>query len=133
MADTINIGLLKRTLAQIEANPHLWNPGAGRSETPHGTAYGFAQWAAVLDGATFPVPLPQEWTPIARYISPQGGLTLDRVIPPGGGDTVHVKAYAIRVLGIDEGAAKQLFDPWLKSVDELRRIVADLVARHGAR
>lgn len=111
---SVNVELLQRTLAQIEAHPELWEQREWRTETDCGTAYCFAGWAAVLSGAAF-----------VRH--EDGSLSYEYVIPPGGGDSIWIQDYAAQVLGIGSRHAMDLFDGY-NTLADLRAFVGELTA-----
>lgn len=97
---TVNVPLLRQTLDHIREHPQEWDQQTWRRTTPCGSAMCFAGTAAMLAGATWlrPVPLSD-----VRH-DDEDVL----VVPPGGGvDTVE--GYAIRVLGLTERQAAELF------------------------
>lgn len=116
----VNVELLQKTLAHIEAHPKLWDQTWWRTERVGcGTAYCFAGWAAMLSGAAF-VRLEDRT------------LSNEFVIPAGGGDSIWIQTYAGQALGISSDKAMDLFNGD-NTLADLRRIVGELVAEAGAR
>lgn len=106
---TLNVELLDRTLAHIEAHPEEWDQGAWRCET----GLCFAGTAAVLSGAKWLHPL---------------GHQQDHWVRGRGSQQSEPAAWrAQRLLGLDEDQADELFAAH-NTLDDLRRIVADLKA-----
>jgi hypothetical protein len=111
----INVPLLLRTLEHIEAHPEEWN-----QEKWHcGSAYCFAGHAATLSGAVF----------VTTPGDPDPDDTI-HVLGPGDDKPHAVYYYAAGALGLDPygRAADRLFDG-SNTLDDLRRVVADLTAR----
>jgi len=117
----INVELLKKTLAHIEAHPEQWNQRDWR-DVDHdlrcGTACCFAGWAALLNGSTWDVPDSE----IENYDwdhDPNG----DKLADVDGGRAVS--RVATRALGLTWTQADQLFAGG-NDIEDLRAIVAEL-------
>lgn len=127
MTDTenrnINVELLDRTLAYIEAHPEEWDQGNWRC----GTGMCFAGWAVTLAG--------REWA--GDPGGPAGELLVRKPDEPRfahtlniGEDRIHVEDAAANELGLTEDDRDMFNDD--KTLYDLRDIVADLKAIAGA-
>lgn len=106
---TVNVDLLQRTLAHIEAHPEEWNQGTWRC----GTAACFAGHAAILAGA--------QWAEPDYETAPW--LDNEKVITPSG-ERREVFDYAPEVLGLAHHS-HPLFNA-SNDLEDLRRIVGEL-------
>jgi len=107
---SVNVELLKKTLAHIEAHPEEWNQLEWC-----GTSCCFAGHAALLSGSS-------------RVIDTEGAPVVlwARVRRPDG-KLAHVWDVAEQELGLDEARAERLFQAD-NTIEDLRRIVSDLIA-----
>lgn len=112
---SVNIELLDRTLAQIEAHPEGWEQGTYRCES----GMCFAGWAAVLAGGRWVEP---ENMHSSVLVAEEADPDEDRLHTSG---SVHAHDRARRVLGLDDDTADWLFDGHNKLTD-LRLIVAEI-------
>lgn len=112
----INVDLLDRTLAHVEAHPDEWNQLTYRCES----GLCFAGWAAVLAGG--------RWVEPEKYssvlVAEEGDPDEDRLHTSG---SVHAHDRAQRVLGLDGDTADDLFAAG-NDIHDLRRIVAEIKA-----
>lgn len=109
---TINVELLDRTLAHIEANPERWDQAVYRCAT----GMCFAGWACTLAGGLWIsdddevlVAEPGEW-PTHQW---------------DGEVVATARVRATRILGLDDAQASDLFSAD-NTIEDLRRIVAEL-------
>jgi hypothetical protein len=123
-----NTALLERVLAQIEAAPAQWDQGNYASQTDLangecGTAYCFAGWAVALTypAAKFAFTDTQSHWPTDRT------ATTVVLNPAEFTGPAVIDAVARDLLGISDKTAEVLFEGG-NSLDDLRRMVADLVA-----
>lgn len=140
--NTLNVALLRQTLAYIETHPDEWNQTTWRNtDADYGTACCFAGWAVTLAGGQFEniqyvkldsLPIPADTAETLRDFA----IDLE--------STAHISDAAAWLLGLfgaamgeddgyylDSGAASYLFDPE-NELEDLRRIVAELIAEAGA-
>lgn len=113
---TPNTGLLKQTLAHIEANPNEWEQEFYRCET----GMCFAGWAAQLAGG--------KWAD-----DPDGSYLVAEPEDPTeerDGDLIDIVFRARRILGLTGKQASKLFAAY-NDITDLRRIVAELCAEAG--
>lgn len=112
---TINAPLLRKVLHQIETEPGTWFQGAYRC----GTGMCFAGWAAQLAGG--------------RWASGDGeGLIAeegeDSYTCADGTKIVGAHSRGMRVLGLDDDQADELFDG-TNDLDAIRQTVTELIAQ----
>lgn len=115
---TVNVDLLTKTLAHIEAHPETWYQEDWRVRTDCGTACCFAGWAATLDGCVWYV----RDDDLAED-DLDGWAELITI----GGATVGVGEHAAKILGLSRYDADRLFDGG-NNLTALRRIVGELIA-----
>jgi hypothetical protein len=109
----INVALLKKTLARIEAEPEHWNQSWWRC----GTSYCFGGWAAVLAGAKFRRPDEN----MSIELIPKYAWEKNRPYV-----VMHDRAQYI--LGLTNYEASELFFSG-NSLADLKRIVRKLIRR----
>lgn len=116
---TVNVDLLKKTLAYVEANP--------KTHSQHGYRQGetmcFVSRAVVLDGAQWASKEPSTILLAPRRDDPS------EVVLAG---TVSIYDRATRVLGLDRDQYWRLSSV-ANTVDDLRRIVGELITSGGTR
>lgn len=123
-----NIELLDKIIAKIEEQPESWDQefyARKKDDSPCGTAYCVAGWAAVLSGRTFnwqePI-IPREWSTLEDkvYFSDY---------PEHLTDGAHVAWYAQNMLVLSDEDADALFD-CANTLDEIKEM-RDNLARNG--
>jgi len=115
---TVNVDLLDRTLAQIEAHPETWEQRSYRCES----GMCFAGWAALLAGGRWAEP-ENSWN--GCLVAEDDDLPEHTHGCDYGGPGVHAHERAQRVLGLHEAIADELFCAG-NDIDDIRRIVADI-------
>ncbi|MEV0616088.1 hypothetical protein AB0I81_22435 [Nonomuraea sp. NPDC050404] len=120
---TINVALLKQTLAHIEAHPDEWNQADYRC----GSGMCVAGWAAQFAGGKWYADDPDAGFGDALIAEPDepNSFRMDDV------RLVYADHRAQRVLGLDGEQADRLFEG-SNSLPDLRRIVAELVEEAAA-
>lgn len=130
---TINVGLLKETLAHIEANPQEWEQGAWRCKT----GMCFAGHAAALAGGQWLFPNAEELDEdglggdamVAMVPTPaeiaDGYTQLYEDEKRAPVEVIFAADRARRVLGLTSGERSRLF-AGNNTLTDLRRIVAEL-------
>lgn len=104
---SVNVDLLRRTLAHIEQHPEEWDQGTWRC----GTAACFAGHAAILAGGRWSTDSLLPYA-TANVVSPDGSVRF-------------VAEFAEEQLGLTDGQWGQLFH-FENTLDDLRRIVGEL-------
>ena len=123
---SLNIDLLDRTLAHIEAHPEHWDQTVWRCDS----AMCFAGWTAELAGGKWLLP---EGDAHADYLAPEPGDDPDETggccqhLDSGIDSGIAAENRARRLLGLTEKQSARLFDG-SNTLDDLRRIVAELKA-----
>mgnify|MGYP001587222180 CR=1 FL=1 len=117
---SVNVDLLDRTLAHIEANPEEWEQTAYRCDT----GMCFAGWACQLAGGRWLTPPCDHWGDV---LVAEPADDQERVRSFDGVHGTVVLKRATRLLGLDFDIARDLFDVG-NTLDDLRRIVADIKA-----
>lgn len=112
-----NVPLLRKTLEHIETNPQEWEQKVWHC----GTSGCFAWHAAMLDGAEPVTSYPDSSYVLATEDDPPSDLSSYEGV-------VHVAVRAARVLGLGDQDRSRLFH-YTHTLDDLRRIVAELIAR----
>jgi hypothetical protein len=115
---TINVALLKQTLAHIEAHPEEWD----QTEFRCGSGMCFAGWAAQLAGGRWYADNPDEALGDALIAEPDDPWAFEA---RAGVRVVYAQLRAERVLGLDRKQANRLF-AGSNRLPDLRRIVAGL-------
>jgi hypothetical protein len=115
----VNVGLLQRTLATIEAHPESWDQSMWAARTQCGTSYCFAGYAVALCGGR---------ANFEGYEDDGEELAYHVVVGllPGIEETAYGPV-ATTLLGLTELQASELFDE-RNSLQDLREIVARLTA-----
>lgn len=118
---SVNVDLLDRTLAHIEANPEEWKQSVYRCET----GMCFAGWVCDLAGGEW-LNAPFDHWPDALAAEPTDDPL--RVVKFGGRRPGVTASYrAMRLLGITDEQADDLFEAQ-NALAELREIVAEIKA-----
>lgn len=117
---TINVELLDRVMAHIEAHPETWDQKTFRCES----GMCVAGWAAQLGGGLWLTGPEDNFCHhlVAEEGDPDGDIREWR-----GTRSVPVWSRAARLLGLDDHEADRLFGPG-NTIDDLREIVAGLKA-----
>jgi len=117
---TVNVELLDRTLAHVEAHESEWNQANWRCRS----GMCFAGWAATIDGGKWAFPETAMWD---EGTDPRACLVPVDDDPEGEvvDGVVHVENRAPRVLGLTYEQSDDLFFE-LNTLDDLRRIVAEI-------
>lgn len=120
---TLNVKLLQRVLAHIEADPAHWDQDAWAVQAPGcGTAYCFAGWAVALAApdATF------LWGPKFHGSGVSDGASQVRLAD---GEVHSIGSLARELLGLDVEQTADLFYGFeADTLDGLRRVVGRIVA-----
>lgn len=116
-AVTVNVPLLRKTLEHIEAHPEEWD----QSSWSCGTSGCFAYHAAMISGGE-PVDMYLGYV-VSEEDDPSDQVYLAAIGRPA---MVHVATRAVRVLGLDEHPGDTRLFNGDNTLDDLRRIVAEL-------